>query len=142
MPASSAKRYGKPHRRALILIVDDIGDVRELYAQYFNALGYRVVTAHDGATGFSAALLHRPDVIVMDLAMPRVDGVTAIKNLKAEPRTRKMPVILLTGYAHRAIEQGGLEAGAAVFLTKPCLPEDLEQHVRSLLGQPPLHDAA
>ena len=75
----------------------------------------------------------RPDVIVMDLAMPRMSGISAAHHLKHDPRTRKTPIILLTGYALRAIRDGALEMGVDVFLTKPCLPEDLESHVRQLL---------
>ena len=76
-----------------------------------------------------------PDVIVMDLAMPKMDGISATRRLKAHRRTRHIPVILLTGYPYQAIERGALEAGVAVFLTKPCLPEDLERHVSELSGR-------
>jgi len=118
---------------ALILVVADRADVRDLYAEYFTALGFRVATAHDGQGGIVAATRYRPDVIVMDLSMPRIDGITAIKHLKSQPRTRHVPVILLTGHPYKAIEEGALEAGADAFLTKPCLPEDLENQVRRLL---------
>jgi two-component system, cell cycle response regulator DivK len=116
-----------------VLIVDDIADVRDLYTEYFWAAGCRVVTAHDGEAGITAARYYEPDVIVMDLSMPRLDGITAIKRLKSDARTGDVPVILLTGYPFRAIEEGALEAGADVFLTKPCLPEDLKTHVQRLL---------
>jgi CheY-like chemotaxis protein len=75
----------------------------------------------------------RPDLIVMDLSMPRVDGITAIQRLKQDPRTQAIPVILLTGHPSKAAEHGALAAGAAIYLTKPCLPEDLEQHVSKIL---------
>jgi len=68
--------------------------------------------------------------------MPKLDGIEATRGLKREPRTRNIPVILLTGYAYKAIEGGALEAGAAGFLTKPCLPEELEAAVRRLLDRP------
>ena len=115
-----------------MLIVDDTQDVRDLYREYLTARGFRVATAPDGESGIAAALRYRPDVIVMDLAMPFVDGITATRRLKADARTRNVPVILLTGYAYRAIDQGALEAGASIFLTKPCLPEDLEANIRRL----------
>jgi len=122
-----------PERAApIVLIVDDTADVRDLYREYLTARGFRVATAPDGDSGIAAALRYGPDVIVMDLAMPWVDGITATRRLKADARTRNVPVILLTGYAYRAIDQGALEAGAAVFLTKPCLPEDLEAQIRRL----------
>ena len=117
-----------------VLIVDDTPDVRETYAEFFSAAGCRVATASDGEAGIAAARHYKPDVIVMDLSMPRLDGITAIRRLKSDTRTRRVPVILLTGYPHKAIEQGALEAGADAFLTKPCLPEDIAAQVRRLLG--------
>ena len=118
-----------------VLIVDDTPDVREMYGEYLTAHGFRVSTARDGEAGIASATQRRPDCIVMDLSMPKVDGVTAIKHLKKDPRTRDVPVILLTGYPYKAIEQGALEAGADAFLTKPCLPEDLESHVQRLIDE-------
>ena len=122
-------------RQPLILIADDTTDVRELYAEYFAKRGFRVVTAHDGTTAVEVALDMAPDVVVMDLAMPQIDGVTAIRRIRANERTRPSCVILLTGYPRKAVEQGALEAGADRFLTKPCLPEDLERHVKELRRQ-------
>ena len=125
-------RRSRERSGPIVLIVDDTADVRDLYREYLTARGFRVATAPDGDSGIAAARRYRPDVIVMDLAMPWVDGITAIRRLKADARTRNVPVILLTGHAYRAIDQGALEAGAAVFLTKPCLPEDLEAQIRRL----------
>jgi CheY-like chemotaxis protein len=65
--------------------------------------------------------------------MPRIDGITATQTLKRDARTRNTPIILLTGYPQRAVERGALQAGVDVFLTKPCLPEDLESHLQRLL---------
>ena len=75
----------------------------------------------------------QPDVIVMDLTMPNLDGITATQRLRLLPRTRNVPVILLTSYPQKATERRALEAGVDVFLTKPCLPEDLEAHVRHVM---------
>jgi CheY-like chemotaxis protein len=122
-----------PTRRPpLILIADDTTDARDLYADYFAARGFRVITAHDGAAAIRAALDHVPDVIVMDLAMPQFDGITAIRTIRADRRTRRCRLILLTGYPQKAVERGALEAGADRFLAKPCLPEVLERHVKEL----------
>jgi len=133
---SRRRRSGRrpaPRSRTGVLIVDDTADVREMYGEYFTARGFRVTTARDGEAGIATATHQPPDVIVMDLSMPRIDGITAIRHLKADARTRNVPVILLTGYPYRAIEDGALEAGADAFMTKPCLPEDLERQVRQLL---------
>ena len=117
------------------MIVDDSKDARDIYAAYFESRGFGAITARDGEEAIARATSAKPDVIIMDLAMPRMDGVTAIQRLKEERRTRAIPIILLTAYGERAIALGAIEAGAAVFLTKPCPPEDLEEQVRRLLGR-------
>ena len=127
------KRPRGARRRGRVLIVEDNGDSRELYALYFDLVGYDALTAADGYAGVEVAMRRMPDVIVMDLAMPGMSGVEAIRRLKTDARTRKIPIILLTGYHARAIEEGALEAGAKAFLTKPCLPEDLEAQVRRVM---------
>ena len=125
-----APHYG----RGAILIVDDTMDTRELYALYFRSTGFTVLTAHDGSSGVSLARDKRPDDIVMDLSMPGLDGIAATRQLKSDDRTRRTPVIILTGYPMRAIQNGALAAGADAFLTKPCLPEELEKHVQRFLS--------
>jgi two-component system, cell cycle response regulator DivK len=122
-----------PRRRPLILIVDDSADTREVYTEYLRHRGLDVITAVDGAAGIELATRTKPNVIILDLAMPRMSGVSAAHHLKHDPRTRKIPIIMLTGYALRAIQEGALEMGVDVFLTKPCLPEDLEGHITALL---------
>ena len=130
-PAPRSWRRGRT--RPLVLVVDDTFDTRELYAMYFRHRGYDAVTASDGAEGIDVAVAQKPDVIVMDLAMPRVNGVSAAHHLKHDPRTRRIPIILLTAFGYHAAEHGALEMGADLFLTKPCLPEDLDRHVRNAL---------
>ena len=134
-PRRAAKSHERPRARAhgLVLIVDDTADTREMYSQYLTSRGFTVLTARDGAFGVDMARRRRPDVIVMDLAMPNVDGITATQRLKGDMATCRMPILILTGYPMQAIDRGALEAGADVFLTKPCLPEDLEEHVQRLI---------
>ncbi len=117
-----------------MLIVDDSVHTREMYTEYLSFRGLGVVSAPDAETGIRLAETLRPDVIVMDISMPGLNGIAATQRLRLNSRTRRIPVIVLTGYAFRAIEQGALEAGADAFLTKPCLPEDLELRIRALLG--------
>jgi two-component system, cell cycle response regulator DivK len=138
-PVFRPRQRRSTRRPPVILIADDTTDTRDLYADYFGSRGFTVVTAHDGARAVEAALEHVPDVMVMDLAMPQIDGITAIRRIKADPRTERSRVILLTGYPHKAIERGALEAGADLFLTKPCLPEVLERYVNRL--RRPRHSA-
>ena len=137
VPASQpSPRVLRNRRRAgMVLIVDDSLHTRELYTEYLTYRGLGVITAPDGESGLALAIAVKPDVIVMDLAMPGLNGITATHRLKLHSRTRRIPIIVLTGYAFRAIQQGALEAGADVFLTKPCLPEDLESSVRDLLAR-------
>ena len=129
---SRPRQRRSTRRPPVILIADDTTDTRDLYAEYFDARGFTVVTARDGVSAVQAALEHVPDVIVMDLAMPQIDGITAIRRIKADARTLRSRVILLTGYLHRVVEWGALEAGADLFLTKPCLPDVLEGYVNRL----------
>jgi CheY-like chemotaxis protein len=108
-----------------------------MYSEYLRHRGFRVASVADGSRAIQYGVTVRPDVIIMDLAMPNMSGVTATRWLKSNPRTRSIPVMVLTGYPFEAIEQGALEAGAVRLLTKPCLPETLEAEIRSVLKLPP-----
>jgi two-component system, cell cycle response regulator DivK len=130
-PRSSSSRRS-PRRRPVILIADDTTDTRDLYAEHFRTRGFTVVTAHDGPAVVNAALEHVPDVIVMDLAMPQYDGLTATRKIKEDARTRRTRVILLTGFPMNTIARQASEAGVDRYLTKPCLPEELQRHVNEL----------
>lgn len=137
-PANGAKRNEarqprSTRERRRVLIVDDHAHTRELYAEFLQTWGFTVLTAANAVVAIDIARQQRPHVIVMDLSMPSLDGITAMTHLKRDPRTTRIPVIILTGYAARAIQDGALEAGADGFLTKPCLPEDLAQEVQRLV---------
>lgn len=136
--ARSDEVVARPDRPPSVLIVDDTRDTRELYALYLGIKGFTVFTAMDGRGALLTAVERRPDVIVMDLSMPGMDGITATRELKRDARMRNTPVIILTGYPLRAVEAEVREAGVKAFLTKPCLPEELEKHIQRLLNaQPP-----
>jgi len=128
--SSSSRRSPRP--RPVVLIADDTTDTRDLYAEYFRTRGFIAITAHDGPTAVQAALEHVPDVIVMDLAMPQYDGLTATSKIKQDARTRRTRVILLTGYPMDTIARKASEVGVDRYLTKPCLPHELERHVNQL----------
>ena len=134
VPSSRYRQIAPARGAGLVLIVDDSADTREIYATSLRHSGFAVVTASDGELGVHAAVAHRPDVVVMDLSMPRLDGLDATRFLKRHRRTRRIPVIMLTGYPSEAINQNVLEAGVDVFLTKPCLPEELERNIRHVTG--------
>jgi two-component system cell cycle response regulator DivK len=124
-----------PRRRFTVLIADDTAHTRELYEEYFTARGFNVVTANDGANAIQAALEHVPDVVIMDLAMPEFDGITAVHRLKQSGRLRNTGIIMLTGYPSIDIGRAALQIGVDLFLTKPCLPEHLERHINQLRSQ-------
>ena len=126
-----------PDRPATVLIVDDTADGREIYSLHLQHKGFTVLTARDGNEGVEMARQHRPDVVIMDIAMARLDGIAATKRLKRDARTRRAPVIVLTAYPGKPVQQQALEAGASLFLMKPCLPEQLEGHIRTLLAAHP-----
>jgi CheY-like chemotaxis protein len=105
-----------------VLIVDDVEDTRVLYRHYFEFQGARVLTAADGMAALDLAVAEQPDVIVLDLAMPRMTGWDVLGALKNDARTHGIPVVVLSGQGAR---QSALEAGADRYCEKPCLPPDL-----------------
>jgi len=123
--------------RTVVLIVDDTADGRDIYSLYLQHQGFTVLTARDGSEGVEVAREHQPDVIIMDLAMARLDGIAATKRLKRDARTRRAPVIILTAFPEKPVQQRAMDAGASLFLTKPCLPDQLEGHIRRLLTAKP-----
>ena len=123
--------------RPVVLIVDDTADGRDIYSLYLQHQGFGVLTARDGNEGVEVAREHQPDVIIMDLAMARLDGIAATKRLKRDARTRKIPVIILTAFPEKPVQQRAMEAGASAFLTKPCLPDQLESQIRRMLPTRP-----
>jgi len=117
----------------LVLIVDDNADCRHMYRTFLRHVGIDSDSATSGQEAVDLAPLIRPDVIVMDLAMPGLDGWRAIRRLKADQRTRHMPVIALTGDQISPLdERYALGAGFAAYCRKPCLPTDLVKLVRSV----------
>jgi two-component system cell cycle response regulator DivK len=121
-----------------VLIVDDFEDNRAMYLQFLTFSGYRVAEASNGVEAIERARTLKPDVIVMDLSLPVLDGWEATRRLKNDPSTRNIPVIALTGHALPGQSEGARAAGCDVFLTKPCLPDELAKSVRRALdGRPP-----
>ena len=121
---------------ALVLIVDDFADNREMYAEYLRFAGFRVEEAATGQEALERAHANPPDAAIMDLSLPEMDGWEATRRLKADPRTRHVRVIALTGHALKGHSESAMNAGCDLFVTKPCLPEDLVKHLEELLEVP------
>jgi two-component system, cell cycle response regulator DivK len=118
----------------LILVVDDYQDAREMYAEYLQFSGFRVAEARTGTEAIEQAFALRPDLILMDLSLPGMDGWEATRQLKSDDRTRHIPVVALTGHALAGASDGARKAGCDSFVTKPCLPDDLVVEVRRMLN--------
>jgi two-component system, cell cycle response regulator DivK len=118
----------------LILVVDDYQDAREMYAEYLQFSGFRVAEARNGNEAVMQAFELKPDLILMDLSLPGMDGWEATRVLKADERTRRIPIVALTGHALAGASEGARKAGCDSFVTKPCLPDDLVVEVRRMLA--------
>jgi two-component system, cell cycle response regulator DivK len=122
--------------RPCVLLVDDYPDAREMYSEYLQYSGFDVLEAGNGIEALQQAIDREPDIILMDLSLPVMDGWEATRRLKADPRTARIPVVALTGHALAGISEGARRAGCDAFVTKPCLPEDLVKEIRKVLEQP------
>ena len=118
----------------LILVVDDYQDAREMYAEYLQFSGFRVAEARNGNEAVEQAFALKPDLILMDLSLPGMDGWEATRRLKADERTSQIPIVALTGHALAGASEGAKKAGCDSFVTKPCLPDDLVVEVRRMLN--------
>jgi CheY-like chemotaxis protein len=123
-------------RRLSVLIVDDIEEIRRLYAQYFGVHGIAVTTASDGVQALAAVLRGRPDVIVLDMSLPKLSGWEMLEKLRADPQTRGIPVIVLTGCLFPGSQSDAYRAGADSYLIKPCAPDVLLTEIIRLTGGP------
>jgi two-component system cell cycle response regulator DivK len=130
----------------LILVVEDYPDAREMYAEYLRFSGFRVLEARNGEEALARARQDVPDVVLMDLALPLMDGWEATRRLKSDPRTARTLVVALTGHALAGHAEGARRAGCDAFVTKPCLPDELVEVIHKLLatraGSTPGEDSA
>ena len=122
------RRVGVPEK---ILVVEDEQDLRELVGKYFGDMGYQVVVAADGADALDLAKEERPQIILLDLRMPELDGLEICKKLKADPTTKTIPIIIVTAYNNQLNE--ALAAGADDFVAKPVHLLELSLRVKSIL---------
>jgi DNA-binding response OmpR family regulator len=119
----------------VVLVADDDRDIRDLVAYRLARNGYEVVVANDGEEALRLAEEREPDLAILDVMMPRVDGYEVTRRLRAHESTARMPVILLTSRAQEADVERGFAAGADDYLRKPFSPQELGMRVRAILGR-------
>jgi len=118
-----------------VLVIDDDPVIVELLRVNFEIEGFEVISAGDGREGFERARSDRPDLVLSDIMMPRYDGLQLLTQLKADPATRGLPVILLSAKAQNAEVQQGLDLGADDYVTKPFDPLELIDRVNAVLAK-------
>jgi len=121
-------------QRPLVLIVEDQAELRHLYAQQFSISGFDVIEAGNGADAIEHTMTHAPDVVLMDLSLPVVDGWEATRRLKNDLRTAHIPVVALTAHDGSGELQRATRAGCDWFVPKPCPPDALITEVRRVLA--------
>jgi two-component system OmpR family response regulator len=119
---------------ARILVVDDDDDARSMHAEILSLEGHRVITAADGEEAIAYALHLAFDLIVLDLCLPKVDGIRVIKELRSSSLAHSTPIIVVSA-GDEPMHAAALAAGADLVLEKPCLPHELQAAVRSFLDQ-------
>ena len=137
---AKALRLASTADKLVVLVVDDDADARMIYSIYLRAMGCDVFTGQDGRVALEKATDLLPDLIVMDLAMPRVDGWEAIRRLRESSWTREIPIVAVS--AVPASRQSAFDAGCDAYLTKPCEPQVLWHQIRALLNLPQAGPAA
>ena len=120
---------------AKILIAEDEPDIRELVAFMLRFAGYEVVAASNGEEAVQAATRDVPDLVLMDVRMPRMTGYDACKLMKADPALHDVPVVFLSAKGQESEIQSGLEAGAEEYLLKPFSPDELTNRVQAILSK-------
>ena len=124
--------------RSCVLLVDDEAEQIELYRYGLEQEGFIVIDATDGRAAIAQAQSANPDAIVLDLRMPDMDGWQVCEHLKADSRTSRIPIVILTAAASPTLGEEAEHAGCAAFLIKPCYPSDLARALRAVMkpGQP------
>lgn len=119
-------------RKSRVLVADDTESIRRLFFRLLTTDGYEVISVEDGPSALRAVRQYHPDVILLDVDMPELDGMEVCRRLKSDPPTRLTPVVLVTGLTDLSDRIKGIEAGADEFLSKPVHPHELLARVRSL----------
>ena len=117
-----------------VLIVEDQIEMRAINAMYLHHHGFRVLATDNGIEALEAARANRPDLILMDVSIPGMDGIRATSELKHDPATEGIPVLIVTAHPYGSLGKRAVEAGCDGYLTKPCDPRRILQEVRAVLS--------
>ena len=120
-----------------VLVVDDDGDVRALVVELLTRSGYHVSEAPNGREALKLLFEQRPDLVLLDISMPKLDGLELTRRLRDDPDTRALRVVLLTALAQDTDVSEGLAAGADDYVRKPFSPQDLQDRIEALLRTQP-----
>jgi two-component system, cell cycle response regulator DivK len=133
---SLARTMTSAESKPLVLLVEDYDDARDMYRDYLEFSGFRVETARDGREALDKARSLHPDVILMDLSLPGIDGWEATRILKSSPDTSGLRIIALSAHALGPEGERARQAGCDGFIAKPCLPADLVSELAVFLKMP------
>jgi two-component system cell cycle response regulator DivK len=117
----------------VILVIEDQEDNRRIVHDLLTSKGYEVIEAVNGLDGVNAAETRRPDLILMDIQLPGIDGYEATRRIKANPEIRKIPIIVVTSYALSGDDVKAFEAGCDAYVAKPFRPRELLAKIRELI---------
>src|SRR5258708_6770707 len=117
--------------RRTILVVDDFDDTRWLLRTWLERKGFRVIEAHNGNEAFDEAQLEAPDLIIMDLEMPELDGLSATRKIRGDLKLAGVPIVAVSAYGAEQFRAPALQAGCNEYVSTPFEPEDLERLIRS-----------
>lgn len=132
-------KLNHPREKPLILLVDDYVDTLELTAEFLQFKGYDVVTAQDGGAAIIAAQTRQPDVVLLDLSLPVVDGLEVMRRLRKDPATSGLRLVAFTAHAIESKAEEARAAGCDGFITKPVAPDEMVKEIERQLEH--LHQA-
>jgi two-component system response regulator MtrA len=121
--------------QARVLVADDDEDILALVKAVLERAGHEVITVHDGAQALESVQAKSPDLVVLDISMPELDGLEVLRRVRADAVTRDLPVILLTAQAQEVDVERGYATGASAYVKKPFSPRELAERVDALLPQ-------
>jgi len=135
---SARLRYFNRMAKVLMLIVEDDLELAKMYEQKLTSAGYQVDIAHDGIEGFEKMKLEKPNLVLMDILMPNMNGLEALQKAKQDPETRTIPIVILTNLSGTAERRKAMDEGAADYIVKSeFTPSEVVQKIKTVLANQP-----